>query len=496
MRTRQRSFEFRPPISNCLAIEALEDRVLLCATAVADTNCAEIRDISAAARQTDVIRIAPAAAEPTASLDLNGDGRISKADAPFLTEAMKDADIRAQVLIGDANLSGGVGFDDFLIMASNFGRSDKHYGDGDFDGSGKVGFEDFLLLSSNFGRKMQYEIPVAVIPPDPLLDTLPCDQADVECIGAGQESYLQQTLATPSSQPKVFYVLPSAELDGLDIRGRQGDEIHFLPGSEVVGSVKASGPWNADRGVVNITDSSDLLITGLHATNEYQYQIQNQDGDEQSSTALNISWSENIELRDSVLKGNGKLTTWIQGDSIVEMTNTELDCYYFCVGIAASDVIWNDLVINQYNEVMPGDRHAAMWISSTMRAPDNTFYGNSSVSFTDTTINKQSGEGIIVGNGGYDYRSIVEMKGDTIVNASGRVAHRNDGWLAVHPNYFGISLFLEGNYPTTNSNFAQHANVSEFGRFVWHSFNGTGRGPAQAPLIVCDDVCVSTNDLD
>jgi len=57
-------------------------------------------------------------------------------------------------LLGDANLDGEVGFADFLILSSNFGRQvDVAFTDGDFDEDGEVGFADFLLLSSNFGVK-------------------------------------------------------------------------------------------------------------------------------------------------------------------------------------------------------------------------------------------------------------------------------------------------------------------------------------------------------
>jgi hypothetical protein len=55
-------------------------------------------------------------------------------------------------LIGDANNDGEVGFEDFLILAQNFGKVDAVFADGDFNLDGVVGFADFLLLANNFGQ--------------------------------------------------------------------------------------------------------------------------------------------------------------------------------------------------------------------------------------------------------------------------------------------------------------------------------------------------------
>lgn len=53
---------------------------------------------------------------------------------------------------GDANLDGIVSFADFLILSSNFGKTDAAFADGDFDGNGVIEFIDFLILSNNFGQ--------------------------------------------------------------------------------------------------------------------------------------------------------------------------------------------------------------------------------------------------------------------------------------------------------------------------------------------------------
>lgn len=75
--------------------------------------------------------------------DVNRDGITDKEDHGLLiTDLFK-------IMPGDANLDGGVAFDDFLILSSNFGGVGG-WADGDFDASGDVAFGDFLLLSSNF----------------------------------------------------------------------------------------------------------------------------------------------------------------------------------------------------------------------------------------------------------------------------------------------------------------------------------------------------------
>ena len=54
----------------------------------------------------------------------------------------------------DANDDGSTDLQDFLILASNFGKEDAVFADGDFDGDGRVSFLDFLVLAENFGRKL------------------------------------------------------------------------------------------------------------------------------------------------------------------------------------------------------------------------------------------------------------------------------------------------------------------------------------------------------
>lgn len=326
-----------------------------------------------------------------------------------------------------------------------------------------------------------------------------CEMATIQCVRAGDEAAFQATMSTPSAgaEPVTFYVFPDTRLDSLHIRDRQGDQLHFLAGARIIGSQQSLGAWNVDQGVVNIEGSSNLTITGMTVYNTFQYRVVNASGDFQTSTALNISHSDNIELRQTKLVSNGKSALWIQGNSTVTSTDAEIDCYYFCVGVAASDFSSTNLTANQSNLVVPIDVHPTMWVSSTMRGEDGTFYGGSNVTLHDTTVNRQSGRGMFTGNGGYDYRSNIRVSGTTTINRSGNAAAMTDAWLPLHQNYFGITLNLQDDYPQALKNVANHyALTGDFGYFVAHEFGSGGMPPTASPMIICiQDACLSSNDL-
>lgn len=51
---------------------------------------------------------------------------------------------------GDANASGGVDFDDLLLLAQNYGGSDKSWSEADFNYDRTVNFDDLLALAKNY----------------------------------------------------------------------------------------------------------------------------------------------------------------------------------------------------------------------------------------------------------------------------------------------------------------------------------------------------------
>jgi hypothetical protein len=55
-------------------------------------------------------------------------------------------------LAGDFDRNRAVNTDDFIALASNFGRPNRTYAQGDADGNGTVDTSDFITLAANFGR--------------------------------------------------------------------------------------------------------------------------------------------------------------------------------------------------------------------------------------------------------------------------------------------------------------------------------------------------------
>jgi hypothetical protein len=86
-------------------------------------------------------------------VDCNGDGVVDAADLQCACSAGIRNDLLAalDLMEGDLDGDGEVGFPDFLTLSANFGQA-ADYSIGDIDCSGTVDFADFLVLSANFGQ--------------------------------------------------------------------------------------------------------------------------------------------------------------------------------------------------------------------------------------------------------------------------------------------------------------------------------------------------------
>lgn len=83
-------------------------------------------------------------------VDVEGDGDIDVLSASDDDDRIAWFENR---LAGDIDDDGAVGFSDFLILSSGFGRDTDGGSDaGDLDSDGKVSFADFLMFSANFGN--------------------------------------------------------------------------------------------------------------------------------------------------------------------------------------------------------------------------------------------------------------------------------------------------------------------------------------------------------
>jgi len=71
-------------------------------------------------------------------------------------------------LPADATEDGNVDFGDLVIVAQNYGATDKSWNQGDFDGDGNVSFVDLVLIAQNYGKSLPTSassIPVALPSP-------------------------------------------------------------------------------------------------------------------------------------------------------------------------------------------------------------------------------------------------------------------------------------------------------------------------------------------
>lgn len=88
----------------------------------------------------------------TSPLDCNGDGALDAGDLTCVTFETRDETLAAlNILPADFDGDGTVAFLDFLKLATNFGKMEATYADGDANLNGTVDFFDFLTLAQNFG---------------------------------------------------------------------------------------------------------------------------------------------------------------------------------------------------------------------------------------------------------------------------------------------------------------------------------------------------------
>lgn len=90
------------------------------------------------------------------TLDCNLDNVVDEQDLDCATWAgsLVPFDLLLEVLNlveGDIDLDGKVGFTDFLTLSRNYDLEDVYYTGGDIDLDGIVGFSDYLAISANFG---------------------------------------------------------------------------------------------------------------------------------------------------------------------------------------------------------------------------------------------------------------------------------------------------------------------------------------------------------
>jgi hypothetical protein len=71
------------------------------------------------------------------------------------------------ILAGDADRDGSVGFSDLVLLAQNYGLSDKTFSQGDFNYDGTVNFDDLVILAQKYGNLAQLAAALAPLAPTP-----------------------------------------------------------------------------------------------------------------------------------------------------------------------------------------------------------------------------------------------------------------------------------------------------------------------------------------
>ena len=167
----------------CRQNELLESRLLL--TGVDFNTDGRIDGLDA-----DLLTNEIASGSEDLNFDLSSDGQVGAADLQTFLELI-------QKPLGDADFSGKVGFEDFLILSGNFGNPGA-YTQGDFNADGQIGFPDFLLLSGNFGSLVETDI----VSPEISLQAQDATKLDSPSI----DVFFTEVVQGPVLQPDTFVI--------------------------------------------------------------------------------------------------------------------------------------------------------------------------------------------------------------------------------------------------------------------------------------------------
>ncbi len=92
-------------------------------------------------------------AETNGATSLNDNGEMVR----------NNGDKIALAIYGDANLDQKVDFSDYVILESNFGKTQATWAMGDFNDDGTVNFKDYTLLESGFGKSYTVPEPASLL---------------------------------------------------------------------------------------------------------------------------------------------------------------------------------------------------------------------------------------------------------------------------------------------------------------------------------------------
>lgn len=159
---------------------------------------------------------------------------------------------------GDADLDENVTFNDFLVLATNFGKADAQFVDGDFNSNGTVDFGDFLVIAAAFGRS--YEVQFVTI------NTFDGEQLRYRITGF--RSVFQDGVPNPGQATQLGSIDFDGTVTSFDgFSGNISEDGVALFGNDVLGELSPSGSVTGSEGERGIIGGGEFTINGFGTGN-------------------------------------------------------------------------------------------------------------------------------------------------------------------------------------------------------------------------------------
>lgn len=214
--------------------------------------------------------------------------------------------------------------------------------------------------------------------------------------------------------------------------------IFTSPGKKttIIGSVNSLLDKNLNTmhpiAVLNINYSHNIYIENISIINNFSHPLTES---QIYSTTLSTTYSRNINILESKIKSYGK-STISTFDSTLNLANSMIECYYFCITAGYDSKIISDKAnyILNYTKIpnatqIHDDTHAAFYTDES-----DLIFNGGSVEF-------------ITGNGGFVMgkntpNNHIVLNELAIINPQTMKA-----WIPLHENYRNLIIEATGNYP-------------------------------------------------
>lgn len=203
--------------------------------------------------------------------------------------------------------------------------------------------------------------------------------------------------------------------------------------SKVVGKKKKNRKNNDYRmATVSIHASSNISIENLTITNpNTTYSKENHP----ISRALQIQGSANVFVQNSRIGSAGKGTIWARASSGIQINQSSIKCYYFCVVAGTAELKVNNSGFLAHHQKISTDAHSILWTN------------HSTQHYSNCTFNLETGRSIITGINTPSAFSFGTPPERIIFTGKTRVSGNDISWLQQNQNYDGIEIDLYDDYP-------------------------------------------------